>query len=103
MHSIISELIKQKVREDKKSAYGDSFCIIAETDTKNTEQLMFCDINDNCDHQPSQQDPGTNTINPQPFTINEQDVTPLPSPTNEKAPAEITSNDNTRLKDTTNL
>ena len=50
MHSIISELIKQKVREDKKSAYGDSFCIIAETDTKNSKQLTFCNINDNCDH-----------------------------------------------------
>ena len=41
-------------------------------------------INENCDHQFN---PGTNTINPQPFTVDEQDVTPLPSPTNEIAPA----------------
>ena len=35
MYSIISKLIKQKLLENKKSAYGDSFRIKAETDTKN--------------------------------------------------------------------
>ena len=64
------------------------------SDTKNSEQLTFCNINDNCDHQSNQHDPGTNTINTQPCTVDEQDVTPLPSPTNEIAPA-ITSNGNT--------
>ena len=111
IYSIISELIKQKVLENKKSAYGDSFRIIAETDTKNSEQLTFCNINDNCDHQSNQDDSGTSIINPQPFTVDEQDVTPPPSPTNEIAP-EITSNVNTlwhktkaisRLKNTSNL
>ena len=96
IYSIISELIKQKVLENKKSAYGDSFRIIAETDTKNSEQLTFCNINDNCDHQSNQDDSGTSIINPQPFTVDEQDVTPPPSPTNEIAP-EITSNVNTPL------
>ena len=64
------------------------------SDTKNSEQLTFCNINDNCDHQSNQYDPGTNTINTQPCTVDEQDVTPLPSPTNEIAPA-ITSDGNT--------
>ena len=70
MYSIISELIKQKVLENKKSAYGDSFHIIAETDTKNSEQLTFCNIN-NCDHQSNQDDSSTNIINPKPFTVDE--------------------------------
>ena len=91
MHIIISEL---KVLESKRSAYSDSFCVLAETDTKNSEQLTFCDNNDNCDHQSSQHDPGANTNDLQPFTVDEQDVTPLSSPTNKTAPA-ITSNVNT--------
>ena len=76
MYSIISELIKQKVLENKKSAYGDSFRIIAETDTKNSEQQTFCNVNDNRDHQSNQDDSGTDIINPQPCTVDEQDVTP---------------------------
>ena len=76
--------------------YGDSFCIIAETDTKSSEQLTFCNINDNCGHQSNQDDSGTSIINPQPFTVDEQDVTPPSSPTNEIAP-EIASNVNTPL------
>ena len=64
MYSIISELIKQKVIETKQPAYGDSFRIIAETDTNNSEQLTFCEINDNCDHQSNQHDIGKSTINP---------------------------------------
>ena len=63
---------------------------------KNSEQLAFCNINDNCDHQSNQDNSGTNIINPQPFTVDEQDITPPPSPTNEIAP-EITSNVNTPL------
>lgn len=50
--------------------------------------------NHNYDHQSSQQDLGTITNNPEPFTVNEQDVIPLSSPTNKIAPA-ITSNVNT--------
>ena len=76
--------------------YGDSFCIIAETDTKSSEQLTFCNINDNCGYQSNQDDSGTSIINPQPFTVDEQDVTPPSSPTNEIAP-EIASNVNTPL------
>ena len=38
---MISELIKQKVLENKKSAHGDSFRIIAEVDAKNLERLTF--------------------------------------------------------------
>ena len=34
IYSINSELLKQKVLENKKSAYGDSFRKISETDTK---------------------------------------------------------------------
>ena len=64
MYSIISELIKQKVLETKLPVYGDSFRITTETDTNNLQQLMFCDINDNCDHQSNQHDIGTSTINP---------------------------------------
>ena len=94
MYSIISELIKQKVLENKKSPYGDSFRIIAESDTKNSEQSTFYNINDNCDHQSNQDDPGTNIINPQALTVHEQDVTAPPSRTNETAPA-TTSNVNT--------
>ena len=63
--------MKQKVLENKKSVYGHSFRIIAETDTKNSEQLTFCNINDNCDHQSNQDDSGTSIINPQPFTVDE--------------------------------
>ena len=76
--------------------YGDSFRVIAETDTKNFEQLKFCNINGNSDNQSNQYNPGINTINPQPFTADEQDVTPLPSPTNKIALA-ITSDGNTPL------
>ena len=64
MYSIISELIKQKVLETKLPVYGDSFRITTEKDTNNLQQLMFCDINDNCDHQSNQHDIGTSTINP---------------------------------------
>ena len=96
IHSIISELIKQNVLENKKSAYGDAFRIIGETDIKSSEQLTFCNINDNCDHQSNQDDSGTSIINLQPFTVEEQDVTPPPSPTNEITP-EITLNVNTPL------
>ena len=86
-YNIISELIKQKVIENKKPVCGDSFHVIAETDTKNSEQLTFCYIKDNCDHQSNQDGPGTDTINPQSFTVDEQDVTPPLSPTNKIAPA----------------
>ena len=96
IHSIISELIKQNVLENKKSAYGDAFRIIGETDIKSSEQLTFCNINGNCDHQSNQDDSGTSIINLQPFTVEEQDVTPPPSPTNEITP-EITLNVNTPL------
>ena len=96
VYSIIPELIKQKILENKKSAYGDSFRIIAERDIKSSEQLRFCNINDNCDHQSSQDDSGTSIINPQPFIVDEQDVTPLPSPTSKIEPG-ITSNVNTPL------
>ena len=88
MYSIIYELIKQ--------TYGDSFPIIAETDTKHSEQLTFRNINDNCDHQSNQDDSHTNIINSQPFSVDEQDVTPPPFPTNEIAP-EMTSNVTTPL------
>ena len=96
VYSIVPELIKQKILENKKSAYGDSFRIIAERDIKSSEQLRFCNINDNCDHQSSQDDSGTSIINPQPFIVDEQDVTPPPSLTNKIAPG-ITSNVNTPL------
>ena len=89
--------MKQKVLENKKWAYGDSYRIIAETDIKSSELLTFCNINDNCDHQSNQDDSGTSIINSQLFTVDEQDVTPPPSPTNEIAP-EITSNVNTPLQ-----
>ena len=79
-------MIKQKVLENKKSAYGDSFRIIAEIDTKSSEQLTFFNINDSCDHRSNRDDSGASIINPQPFTVDEQDVTPPPSPTNEIAP-----------------
>ena len=73
---------------------GDSFHVIAETDTKNSEQLTFCYIKDNCDHQSNQDGPGTDTINPQSFTVDEQDVTPPLSPTNNISHS-MTSNGNT--------
>ena len=75
MYSKISEIKKQNVLEYGKSAYDDCFCIIAETDTKNSEKLTFCDNNDNCVHQLCQQDTGKNTINLLPFALNEQHVT----------------------------
>ena len=87
MYSIISELIKQKVLKNVKSAYGGSFRIIAETAEQLGTADVFCDNNDNCDHQPSQHNPGANTINPQPFTVDEQDATLILSPTNKIAPA----------------
>ena len=87
--------MKQKVLENK-SAYGDSYRIMAETDTKSSELLTFCNINDSCDHQSNQDDSGTSIINSQPFTVDEHDVTPPPSRTNEIA-TEITSNVNTPL------
>ena len=62
--------------------------LVAETDTKNSKELTFCD------YQPSQHNPGTKSINPQPLTVDEQGVTPLPSPTNKITPT-ITSNVNT--------
>ena len=62
-YSISSELLKQKVLENKKSAYGDSFRKISETDTKSSEEQTFCNINDNCDHQSNQDDSSTNIIN----------------------------------------
>lgn len=48
---------------------------------------MFCDNKDNCDHRYSQHNPGTNTINPQTFAVDEQDNTPLSSAKNEIVPA----------------
>ena len=56
MYSIISELIKEKALENKKSAYGDYFRVTAKTDSKNLEQLVLCNINDNCDRQSNQHD-----------------------------------------------
>ena len=89
MYSIISELINRKYYKIKSQRMVILFA-------KNSGQLTFCNINDNCDHQSNQDNSGTNIINPQPFTVDEQDVTPPPSPTNEIAP-EITSNVNTPL------
>ena len=45
IYSIIHELLEQKVLGNKKSAYGDSFRAITETEIKSSEQLTFCNIN----------------------------------------------------------
>ena len=72
--SIISELINQKILENKTSAYGDSFRLITD---KEKEILTSPD---NIENNDNQSDPGIN-INPQPFTYrNEEDITQAISP-----------------------
>ena len=69
--NIISELINQKLLENKNSPYGDSFLLITD---KEKETLDETTSHDNIT------DPGINT-NPQPFTYrDEQDITQEISP-----------------------
>ena len=64
--NIISELINQKILENKKSTYGDSFRLITDKE-KVTLDVMSPDNIDNIDKNDNQSDPGIN-INTQPFT-----------------------------------
>ena len=67
-------MINQKILENKKSAYGDSFRLITD---KEKEILTSPD---NIENNDNQSDPGIN-INPQPFTCrNEEYITQAISP-----------------------
>ena len=81
--NIISELINQKILENKKSTYGDSFRLITDKEKDTLDEITSPDNIDNIDKNDNQSDPGIN-INTQPFTyINEKDITPEISPIRE--------------------
>ena len=67
--NIISELINQKILENKKSTYGDSFRLIMDKE-KVTLDVMSPD---NIDKNDNQSDPGIN-INTQPFTYRNEKI-----------------------------
>ena len=81
--NIISELINQKILENKKIAYGDSFRLIADKEKDTLDEIKSPYNIDNIDKNDNLSDPGIN-INCQPFTYrNEKDMTQEISPIKE--------------------
>ena len=79
----ITELINQKILENKKSAYGYSFCLITDKEKDTLDEITSPDNIDNIDKNDNQSDPGIN-INTQSFTCrNEKDITHEISPIRE--------------------
>ena len=73
--NIISELINQKILENKKLAYGHSFCLITDKEKDTLDETTPPDNIDSIDKYNKLSDPGIN-INRQPFTYkNEEDLT----------------------------
>ena len=74
--NIISELINQKILENKKSTYGDSFRLITDKEKDTLDEITSPDNIDKIDKNDNQSDPGIE-INTHPFTYrNENDITP---------------------------
>ena len=72
--NIITEFINQKILENKKSAFGDSFCLITDKEKDTLDEITSPDNIDNIDKNDNQSDPGID-INTQPFTYrNERDI-----------------------------
>ena len=81
--NIISELINQKILENKKSTYGDSFRLITGKEKDTLDEITSPDNIDKIDKNDNQSDPGIK-INAQPFTYrNENDITQEISPIRE--------------------
>ena len=81
--NIISELINQKILENKKSTYGDSFRLITDKEKDTLDEITSPDNIDKIDKNDNQSDPGIK-INTQPFTYrNENDITQEISPIRE--------------------
>ena len=81
--NIISELINQKILENKKSTYGDSFRLITGKEKDTLDEITSPDNIDKIDKNDNQSDPGIK-INTQPFTYrNENDITQEISPIRE--------------------
>ena len=80
--NIISELINQKILENK-LAYGDSFRLITDKEKDTLDEITSPDNIDNIDKNDNQSDPDIK-INTQPFTYrNEKDITQEISPVRE--------------------
>ena len=83
--NIIRELKNQKILENKKSAYGDSFRLITDKEKDTLDKIMSPDNIDNIDKNDNQSDPGI-TIDTQSFTCrNEKDIAQEISPIREPA------------------
>ena len=68
-------MINQKILENKKLAYGHSFCLITDKEKDTLDETTPPDNIDSIDKNDKLSDPGIN-INRQPFTYkNEEDVT----------------------------
>ena len=81
--NIISELINQKILENKKLAYENSFRLITDKEKDTLDETTPPDNIDSIDKDDKLSDPGIN-INRQPFTYrNEKDVTQEISPIRE--------------------
>ena len=83
--NIIRELKNQKILENKKSAYRDSFHLITDKEKDTLDEIMSPDNIDNIDKNDNQSDPGI-TIDTQSFTCrNEKDIAQEISPIREPA------------------
>ena len=83
--SITSELINQKILENKKSADGNSFRLITDKEKETLDNTTSHDNINNIENNDNQSDPSIN-INPQTFIyIEEQDITQEISPFREPA------------------
>ena len=71
--NIISELINQKILENKKSAYGNSFRLITDKEKDTLDEITSPDNIDTIDKNDNQSDPGIN-INTQPFTYRNEKI-----------------------------
>ena len=81
--NIISELINQKILENKKSTYGDSFRLITDKKKDTLDEITSSDNIDNINKNDNQSDPDIK-IDTQPFTYrNEKDITQEISPIRE--------------------
>ena len=81
--NIITDLINQKILENKKSAYEDSFRLITDKEKDTLDKIKSPDNIDNIDKNDNQSDPGIE-INTQPFIYrNEKDITQKNSPIRE--------------------
>ena len=65
IENIISELVNQKILENKKSVYGDSFRLITDKEKETLDETVSLDNIDNIENK--EKHPGIN-INPQLFT-----------------------------------